>query len=204
MSYSVSKTRRRLPFLYLAIAVAVAIRLLLPDYPLIGPLPQLFLLPLWVFLGHVLVGTSYVLTGLSLRRGRILFRSSLQVYGRWGEPVHVQAAFLIALAEEMVFRYAALFWFADLLNGEKLALLVTSVLFSLAHLRFGFRLKHILHYFDLFVFALVVGALVLWTRSLLPALIVHGMRNYILRCLLVSREEYELRQRKYLERRLAG
>jgi hypothetical protein len=36
----------------------------------------------------------------------------------------------------------------------------------------------------------VLGLLVLLTGSFWPALIVHGLRNYILRCLLVSRQEY--------------
>ena len=50
--------------------------------------------------------------------------------------------------------------------------------------------------FDFFLFGVVLAAVTLATQSLLPALVLHTFRNYILRCMLVSREEYDAEVRE--------
>ena len=107
------------------------------------------------------------------------------VYGRLGSLTHLAVAFLVAIAEEAVFRYAALTFVSRTL-GPFWGLVVVSFAFALAH---GFKSKR--HPMDMFVFGLLLGALTLLSHSIYPAIVVHGMRNYILRCLLISREEYE-------------
>ena len=193
MTSSERDTLRRLPLLYLAIPLAVVIVWLVPHHRLVTNLLGLYLLPLWIVLAHLLCGLSYTLTGLSLRRGLMLIKSSLLVYRRKESSlIHLQAALLVALAEEAVFRYALLGWLDGAL-GPVAALLITSLLFSLLHLRRGVGAKRVLHHADLFLFALVLGGLTLGLASIYPALILHGMRNYILRCLLISKEEYHRR-----------
>ncbi|MFH2007488.1 MAG: CPBP family intramembrane glutamic endopeptidase [bacterium] len=194
MSYSKDETRRRLPLYYLAALVAGGLIFLLPRPGLLTDLSLWPALPAWIVLSHLLVGGSYVITSLKLRRGYTLAKSSLAVYGKLASITHLQAAILIAVAEELIFRYALLFWLARILGSPWIALLITSVAFALAHvptfLKRSGKTPGALRLIDMFLFALVLGGLTLWTRSLYPALIAHAMRNYILRCLLISREEY--------------
>ena len=191
MSYSVEQTRQRLALHYLALPLAAAVVMLWPRYELLTGLELWFLLPLWVVLAHPLVGVSYFITSGSTHKGWVLCRSSVAAYGSEGSLVHLQAALLTALAEEIVFRYAALFELAERLESPLVALLVTSALFTLMHYRLGLSWTSALRYGDLFLFALLLGGLALGTRSLWPPLLLHGMRNYLLRCMLISREEYE-------------
>lgn len=197
MSFSVKDTRRRLPLYYLSIPLAAAIVWIRPQYELLtDDLHLLFLLPAWIALAHLLVGWSYVVTAFSWRKGYALLRSSLAVYGRLGSATHLQAAFGIAIVEEFVFRYGLLFWLTSVLGSPWAGLLVTSVLFSLAHVptlgrRRASPAKTILRLLDLMLFALVLGGATLVTRSIYPAVVMHALRNYILRCLLISRAEYE-------------
>lgn len=194
MTGSERETLRRLPLLYLGcLPLAGVVIWLVPHHRLVTNLTGLYLLPLWIVLAHLLCGLSYTITGLALRRGLMLIKSSLMVYrGEAASLIHLQAALLVALAEEAVFRYALLGLLAGAL-GPTAALLITSLLFSLLHLRRGTGVARALHHVDLFVFALVLGGLTLGLESIYPALALHGVRNYILRCLLISREEYHRR-----------
>ena len=201
MSYSVAKTREQLPLLALALVVPAAIVWWQPRWPLLTDLHLWPLLPLWVVGGHLQCGLSYVITALSLKRGAAILRSSVLVYGKHGSLTHLLAAFLVALIEETVFRYGVLFWLATPL-GNAVALVLTSLIFALAHLpslwRRAPRRALIPHQVELFLFGLILGGLTLATRSLYPALILHTLRNYILRCLLVSKEEYAALQKTAL------
>lgn len=191
-SSSERETLRRLPLLYLALPLAALVIWSCPYHHLVTNLVGLILAPLWIVAAHLLCGLSYVITALSPRRGLMLVKSSLLVYGAEASLIHLQAAVLVALAEEVIFRYALLGWLGGLL-GPAAALLLVSLAFSLLHLRSGKNLQGILNHLDLLLFALVLGGLTLWLGSLYPALILHAMRNYILRCLLISREEYTRR-----------
>ena len=191
MSYSVQETRKRLLIHYLALPLVAIVVLLYRRHELLANLDLWYLLPMWPLLAHPLSGFSYLVTSLSLKSGYVLVRTSVRVYGSLGSLVHLQAALLTALAEEVLFRYLLLFWLADLLDSGLASLVITSLLFSAAHLRLGLRLTSIPRYLDLFIFAMLLGGLTLWTGSLYPALLIHWVRNYILRCLLISREEYE-------------
>jgi membrane protease YdiL (CAAX protease family) len=194
MSFSVEDTRRRLPLLYLAALPAAAIIWLLPYKQLLTDLRLWYLFPLWVVLAHLCCGFSYLVTSWSVRRGLRLVASSITVYGQRACGTHLQAAFLVAFVEEVLFRYALLSWLAGVV-GSLGALLITSALFSAVHLQLRGP-GRLLRQLDLLLFALLLGALVLATASLYPALLLHGMRNYILRCLLISAEEYEAIQRQ--------
>jgi membrane protease YdiL (CAAX protease family) len=192
VSYSVATTRQKLRFYYLAVPFAIGVVLLLPYRELVLRAGCLWLYPIYVALAHLHCGLSYVITGFSLRKGYGLLRSSLEVYGSFASITHLQAAFLVALAEEVVFRYAALSWMAEALASPGLALVLVSAVFSIAHVRRkGLRIGAIPAYVDLFLFGCLLGGLTLATGSLYPAILLHCMRNYILRCLLVSKEEYE-------------
>ncbi len=196
MGISAEATRKRLVRYYLALPFALLIALLFPYRSLLTNIGPWYLIPLWLVLGHLLPGLSYVITGCSFRSGWVLTRTSLQVYGRYSSATHLQAGFLVALAEEIVFRYALLFWLAEQLGSEAAGLLLTSLIFSAAHFRPGRGLRTLPRLVDMFIFALILGAVTLATRSFYPALLLHAVRNYILRCLLASREEYEAAKKR--------
>ena len=184
MSYSVDAARRRLPLLLLIVLVCAAIVWLVPHHDLLTDTDYWYVIPLSVPLAHLACGLSYVITARSLRRGMGILKSSYLPYGRRASMTHLAVAFLTATAEETVFRYAALMWLSSVLNPW-VGLFGVSFAFALAH---GFRSRRRL--LDMFVFGLILGALTLATHSIYPAIVVHGMRNYILRCLLISREEW--------------
>ena len=189
MSYSVKSTRRLLPLYYLALPLTAVLLWLLPFRWLLFDLRLWFLLPLWIVGGHLACGLSCLITSRSPRYAVLLLRSSLYAYGREASVVHLQAALAVALAEEMLFRYALLGWLGQQL-GPLSALLLSSALFALLHLRPGARLKNLPQLVDLLLLGLLLGGVTLATGSLYPALLMHALRNYILRCLLISREEY--------------
>lgn len=190
MSFSVEKTKKQLPFRYLFLPLSAAIVWFVPYRELVTNILPLTLAPLWVLSGHFLCGFSYLITAHSAKKGLGLLRSSWTVYGKSRSPVHLQAAFLTALMEETVFRYALLS-LAITASGSIIGSIVgTSLLFSLAHMQRGLRLGRIFVYLDYFLFALILGTLVVACQSIFPAIIIHTMRNYILRCLLISKEEY--------------
>lgn len=175
---------------YLALPFAALVAWLLPHRSLFVETGPLWLLPVWFLAGHLLPALSHVLTGLSLRGGFVLLTSSRWVYGRFASIVHLQVAFLVALAEESLFRYALLSGLASRFDSEPVALLVSSAVFCVAHVRPRRGLGALLNYLDLFLFALILGGVTLATRSIYPAILLHGMRNYILRCLRVSKSEH--------------
>lgn len=191
MSYSVTATRRRLALSLLALPLAVGLAWLLPfgDGFLSPRAP--YLLPGWVAVGHLMTGLSQALVGRSWRRGWALVRGSLVVYSaRHGSLVHLLAAALGALAEEMVFRYALLLGLVALIGSAPLAVAVSSAVFALAHVRVLRRGRPASKLADLLTFGLVL-AIVTWaTGTIWPAVAIHATRNYILRCLLVSRQEW--------------
>jgi membrane protease YdiL (CAAX protease family) len=193
MSHSIAQTRRRLPLYYLALPAAAGLTLLWPRWPLITDLSRWYLLPLWVALAHLFCGIGHTITTGKLQRGRFLLKSSLYVYTEYRSLVHLQAAFLVAVAEEALFRYVGLGWLSAATGSPALAWAATTIAFGLAHLPMlirGGSAAAARRLADLTLFGGLLGALVLWTGSIWPAVIIHGLRNYILRCLLVSKEEY--------------
>lgn len=190
MPFSIEKTKKQLPIRYLALPIFAIVMWIVPFHDVALNVFPLVFFPLWIFLGQILYGFSCVITSLSLKRGVAFWKSAFSVYGKMGSVIHLQAAVLVAMLEEAIFRYALLFYVYDSSGSVLLAILGTSVLFSALHVRRGFRLARILVYVDYFVFALILGAISLATNSIYPAVILHAMRNYILRCLLISKEEY--------------
>jgi membrane protease YdiL (CAAX protease family) len=190
--YSSEKAKKSLPFLYIIIPlISATIILFFQRFDQFNPLRLWYLVPLWVISSHILCGFSYVITSLSLKHGIGLFINSFSVYRKRRSPVHFQVAFLTSLLEEIIFRYFFLLFLTDLLKNPFLAVLLTSFAFTLFHFRFGFHLKSIIQYIDFFIFSLIISSLNLLTQSFYPAFIIHGMRNYILKVLLVTKKEYE-------------
>jgi membrane protease YdiL (CAAX protease family) len=191
VSHSQRDARRRLVFYYLAIPASAALIWALPYRPLVDARWPWLAIPAWMALGHASCAVSYAITGRSARRALSLLRTSVRVWGGLGSLVHLQVGVLTALAEEVVFRYALQSWAAGALGCVACGVLVAGAAFSMAHVRLGWRLAAVPRFADLLAFGLLVGALVAATRSLVPAVVVHAVRNYVLRCLLVSRQEYE-------------
>ena len=195
MSYDPQATRRRLWLYYLALPGAAALAWLVPQWSLLTDLRLWYLLPLWVVLAHALCGVSYVITARKLQRFWGLLRNSIYVYGHMRSWLHLQAALLVAVLEEFLFRYALMGLLTQWTGSALLAVGGSSLAFGLAHVPIHLRrntgtLATTLRLVDLTLFGLALGALVWITRSLWPALVIHALRNYILRCLLVSRKEY--------------
>lgn len=180
---------------YLSALALLGLVWFLPYRSVLVTLPHWYLLPFWIGLGHLHSAFSHVLATLSFRKGRAFLVGSFAIYGRLASGIHLQAAFLVAIVEEILFRGILLQSLMDLMDRAIVPLLLTSVLFSAAHLRIGWGWPQLRKYLDLFIFALLLGVVTLATRSIYPAILIHGTRNYILRCLLVSREEYEALKR---------
>ena len=190
MSYSIKKTRRWLRLYYLAIPFACTVVWLLPPFRgLITDLSRWYLLPLWVLGGHLACAISCLITTRSPRYAGLFLRSSLYVYWQEASLVHLQAALLVSLAEEMVFRYAMLGWLTQTM-GPAGGLLMVSGLFAALHLRPDTGNKSLASLVDYSLLGLLLGGLTMWLGSLVPAVVIHAMRNYILRCLLITKEEY--------------
>ncbi len=190
MSYSVSKTQRTLAGRYLAVLALLPLAWLVPHHELITNWRPLVALPLWMLLGHLATSGSYLVTGFSPRGAKGLFIGSLTIYRSRRSGVHLQAALTTAIAEELVFRYAALMALLGWSQSPALSLLATSLVFSVGHVHRRPSLRALPRYLDYFLLGLLLGGVVFVTGSIYPAIILHAMRNYILRCLLVSREEY--------------
>ena len=190
MSYSLEATRRHLRGWYLALPLCVAVLWILPVRPLIADAHLWYLFPVWVLVAHLHTSFSHALVTGSLRKGRAFLRSTWLAYGAARSGIHLQAAMLVALGEETLFR-AILLWPVVAVSSSWVAVVGTSVLFALAHLAGKGRKRGGRAVLDLFLLGVLLGALTVWTRSLYPAILVHGWRNYLLRCLLVSREELE-------------
>lgn len=187
MSYSVQASRRSLPLQLLALPFTALLVWLLPHGHWATNLERWYLVPAWIALAHLLTASSYLITALRLRPAWFLLTGSIAVYRSRASATHLAAAFLVALGEEAVFRLALLPWLAAL-TGAIPSVLLLSALFSALH---AGRTRSFRALSDYFVFGVVLAAVTLATQSLLPALVLHTFRNYILRCLLVSREEYD-------------
>ena len=190
MSYSIASTRKRLPYLYLAVPLSIAVAAIRWRPTLLLDVSLWFLWPAWIAAAHVLTALSYLNTARSARSAYYLFVGSLSVYRRQGSLLHLQAAIVVALAEEMVFRYLVLFSLIEMLGRPMVPVIATSALFAIAHFRRARPKVLAARLLDYFAFGLILGLVTVATESLIPALILHAMRNYILRCMLVSREEY--------------
>ncbi|MBI4705751.1 MAG: CPBP family intramembrane metalloprotease, partial [Deltaproteobacteria bacterium] len=83
------------------------------------------------------------------------------MYRAHASATHLQAAILVALAEEMAFRYAALFELQGRLGGAGAALALTSALFAAMHLWPGGAGASWRRLLDLLLFAVLLGALTL-------------------------------------------
>lgn len=151
---------------------------------------SLLIVPFVVPLAHLLCGTAHLILTRSLGKALILTRSTFLAYGERASLRHLGAAFRVAFIEEAVFRGLLLGWVAAWLTHELLALVLVSLAFALSHPRKSTGPRRVPMYVDYFVFALVLGGLTLASGALLPAIVLHLMRNYLLRCILVSREEY--------------
>ncbi len=190
--YNTLRDQKRLPFLYLYILpVCAGIILLYPERRQLTGLNLWYLFPAWVILGHILCGLSYAITGCSLKKGIFLFINSFTVYGENSSSIHLQVAFLTSLLEETIFRYFLLFYLNNLLNSSSAAIFLTSVIFTAYHFHLGWNPKNFLRFLDLFIFSSIISTANIITWSFYPAFIIHGMHNYILRCLLVTKNEYE-------------
>jgi len=190
VSYSLEATRRRLPFWYLAVPAAALCTWLLPYPWLLTDLRYWFLFPVWIGAAHVLTSASHAWMAGSFRKGMAFFRGTALAYGPCRSGIHLQAAMLIALGEELLFREVVLWPLLEVTGSGAVAVLVSSFLFSIAHHRPGRRFSWRVHT-DLFLLGVMSALLTLGFRSLYPAILIHGWRNYLLRCLLVSKAELD-------------
>ncbi len=192
MSYSLEATRRRLVWWYLALPVCVALLGSPPFRPLLVAVRGVYLFPAWVLLAHLHTSFSHALMTGSVKKGWGFFRNTWLAYGEARSGIHWQTAMLVALAEETLFR-GLLLWPVLAVTSPGVAVAGTSVLFALVHKVNTRRRLGLRALLDLFLLGLLLGGVTVWTRSIYPALLVHGWRNYLLRCLLVSKEEVEER-----------
>lgn len=190
MSYSVSKTERTLLVRYLAVLFLLPLAWLLPHRGLFTEWRPVAALPLWMLLGHLSTSASYLVTGFSLRGAKGLLVGSVTIYRSRRSGVHLQAALTTAAIEELVFRYTLLMMLVDWTRSPVLSLIAISAGFSVAHVHRKPSFMALPRYVDFFLLGLLLGGAVFVTGSIYPAIILHAMRNYILRCLLVSKEEY--------------
>lgn len=178
---------RRLMWLWVAALAAVVVCLLSPWKSALGPGVFGAFLPIVIVFGHVLTSLSYVLTSLHWRRGWGLWKSSWTVYGENRSLRHLLTAIPVAVLEELLFRCAGI-GLLSLLMESSLAVLATSAIFALAHVRPSRRFN-LRHFVDSLLLGIVLGATTVLTLSVYPAIALHGTRNYILSCLLVSKKE---------------
>ena len=189
-AYSLKREKQRLLLRYLiALPAGVFVVLVFPRFDQLTDLHLWYLLPVWILLGHFSCALSNLLTYRSFLSSWHLFRSTFLAYWKRSSVVHLQSAFLTALVEEMLFRYLLLNLLVDWLgNAVWAAIALDSVAFTLTHLVFNRGFRRLMPTVDLFVFSIAVGTFNMVTTSFYPALIIHGMRDYILRVLLIQRE----------------
>ena len=192
-AYSLTKEKRRLLLRYLIIIPSCLFLLLFfRRFEQLTDLHLWYLLPAWVLLGHLSCALSNLITDRSFRGSWHLFRYTFLIYGKRTSAVHFQSAFLTSLLEETIFRYMLLNLFLDRLVYVFLTVVLVSVAFTGIHLVFNRGSRRLFPCLDLFLFSIAVSALNVVTASFYPALIIHGMRNYILRVLLLRRDEQEV------------
>ena len=191
--YSLKKEKHKLSLRYLiVIPSSLFLLFFFLRFEQITDLHLWYLLPTWILLAHLSCAVSNLITDRSFRASRHLFRSTFLIYGKRTSVVHFQSAFLTSLLEETIFRYVLLNLLLDRLGHNFLAVVLTSVAFAVIHLVFNRGSRRLLPCLDLFLFSIAVSVLNVVTASFYPALIIHGMRNYILRVLLIRRDEQDL------------
>lgn len=189
-AYSLKREKQRLLLRYLiALSAGVFAVFVFPRFTQLTDLHLWYLLPVWILLGHLSCAISNLITYRSFHSSWHLFRSTFLAYWKRTSVVHLQSAFLTALVEEMLFRYLLLNLLVDWLGNAFWAVALDSVAFTLTHLVFNRGFRRLMPTVDLFVFSIAVGTLNVVTASFYPALIIHGMRDYILRVLLIQRED---------------
>ena len=151
----------------------------------------LALAPAWIVIGHLVSFLSFLVTSRSWRRSGAYLHNTRLAYGDRRSARHAVASCWTAAREEAFLRGVLLTWLASL-TGYWTAVVVTSLLFSACHLLEGNRRKgHPVQLLDYAILGLLLAGLVVATGALCPAVIVHGTRNYLLKCLMISRKEYE-------------
>lgn len=189
-AYSLKREKQGLLLRYLiALPVGVLVVFVFPRFNQLTDFQLWYLLPVWILLGHLSCALSNLITYRSFRSSWHLFRSTFLIYWIRSSAIHLQSAFLTALVEEMLFRYLLLNLLVDWLGDAVWAVVLNSVAFTLTHLVFKRGFRRVMPAVDLFVFSIAVGTLNLVTASFYPALIIHATRDYILRVLLIQRED---------------
>lgn len=123
-------------------------------------------------IGHAAFFLSVLLTRLSLRTAWYATKGSVQhLYRPYGGAT-MFFYFLLAIAEEVVFRALPLFVWGD----AAWQVVLLALLFCLIHTRKTGR-SRVLVLADFFVLGLLLGGLFVWTRDLWPLVIVHWVRN---------------------------
>jgi membrane protease YdiL (CAAX protease family) len=151
----------------------------------------LALAPAWLVAGHLVSFLSFLVTCRSWRRSVAFLRSTLLAYSECRSLRHALTSSWTAAREEALLRGVLLVWLASL-AGPWTAVMLTSLLFAACHLLEGNRRKgHPVQLVDYALVGLVLAGLVMASGALVPAVIVHGTRNYLLKCLMISRQEYE-------------
>ena len=179
-----------MPFLYIVILpVTALIIFLFRQYRQFTDFSLWYLLPLWIPAAHITTGFSFLVTTFSVRKSWQFLKNSYLVYGNAGSLAHWQVAFLTSFLEEILFRYLLLSLFLTWLHNPIVACLLVSLFFTIYHLRHGFSLPSIVKYADFFLFSLIVSSLNLLTGSFYPAFIIHGMRNYLLKIMLIPKKQ---------------
>lgn len=146
--------------------------------------PPFYVIAFSILLGHVLCSLSYLITSLSFNNTLAFFRNSFLIYTEKPFGLHLYVSLTASIFEEILFRYFFLFLLIDLLNSTLLSVFLTSVLFVSIHYKLGWKgIKSAFLYFDLFLFSIILCALNIYFDSFYPALIIHFMRNYILKAL---------------------
>lgn len=123
-------------------------------------------------IGHAAFFLSVLLTSLSPRMAWYATKGSLQHLYRPYGGVTMLFYFLLALAEEVVFRALPLSVWGD----ATWQVVLLALLFCLIHTRKTGR-SRVLVIADFFVLGLLLGGLFVWTRDLWPLVVVHWVRN---------------------------
>lgn len=186
--YPLDRVRRKLPYLYLILLPSgILIIYLYSKIHQFTDLHLWYLFPLWFALGIILCGFSFMITGLSYKDGWAIIHRSHLFFTKRGSLVHLQTVFLISFFEEIIFRYVLIFFLYDLINSYLISVILSSLLFSAIHFRFGWGSRTSLRYVDLFILSVLLCVVNLLTGSIYPSIILHGMRNFILRISMIPK-----------------
>jgi len=188
--YSEVNAKKGLPFLYSVILpIAAIIVLCFRQYRQLADFTFWYLFPVWIVAAHAATGFSFLITTFSLKKACSFLKNSYLVYGKAGSLAHLQVALLTSLLEELIFRYLLLSLFLAWLHNPLVSCLLVSLLFTMYHLRYGLALQNLMKYLDLFLFSMLISSLNLLTGSFYPAFIMHWMRNYLLKIMLITKNQ---------------